>query len=223
MKTLVAEFISLDGVVQSAWGANEDMDGAFSHGGWSMKYFDPAVIGWHVFRDCRAKRRLLQGRRTYQTSARRLAQSLGDPFSDWINRVQKYVVSNSLTENVVAWNPTTIIRGDDFERKVRNCASNRAATYTSTVARRWSDRCSPPDLVDELLLTIEPIILGGGKTIFPTTERRSRSRWCPQLKPAPARKCADMCVTGSLLSRAGLQALAAVEATRFGRRDVLFI
>ncbi|WOD08064.1 hypothetical protein [Marinomonas sp. GJ51-6] len=45
MKTIVTEFISLDGVVQAPGGADEDKDGGFSHGGWSMKYFDPEIMG----------------------------------------------------------------------------------------------------------------------------------------------------------------------------------
>src|SRR5439155_1042891 len=45
MKTLITEFISLDGVVQAPGGPKEDTDGGFTHGGWSMKYFDPAVMG----------------------------------------------------------------------------------------------------------------------------------------------------------------------------------
>ena len=45
MKTLITEFISLDGVVQAPGGPTEDTDGGFKHGGWSMKYFDPVVMG----------------------------------------------------------------------------------------------------------------------------------------------------------------------------------
>ena len=45
MKTLITEFISLDGVVQAPGGPTEDTDGGFAHGGWSMKYFDPEVMG----------------------------------------------------------------------------------------------------------------------------------------------------------------------------------
>ena len=45
MKTLITEFISLDGVVQAPGGASGDTDGGFSHSGWSMKYFDPVVMG----------------------------------------------------------------------------------------------------------------------------------------------------------------------------------
>ena len=41
-----------------------------------------------------------------------------DPFTDWINRVQKYVVSDTLTEKDAIWNPTTIIRGPDFLKTV---------------------------------------------------------------------------------------------------------
>jgi hypothetical protein len=43
MRILIAEFISLDGVVQASGGRKEDTDGGFRHGGWSMKYFDPGA------------------------------------------------------------------------------------------------------------------------------------------------------------------------------------
>src|ERR687886_417789 len=45
MKTLITEFISLDGVVQAPGGVKEDTDGGFRHGGWSMRDFDPEVMG----------------------------------------------------------------------------------------------------------------------------------------------------------------------------------
>jgi pimeloyl-ACP methyl ester carboxylesterase len=61
---------------------------------------------------------LLQGRRTYQVSAAAWPSRSGDPFIDWINRVQKYVVSDTLPEKDATWNPTMIIRGTDFLRTV---------------------------------------------------------------------------------------------------------
>ena len=109
---------------------------------------------------------LLQGRRTYQASAGAWPGRSGDPFSDWINGVQKYVVSNTLTEQDIAWNPTTIIRGDQLVQTVSRLRTQPGGylyVYGSAMMVR---SLLAADLVDELLLTIEPIILGGGKTIF---------------------------------------------------------
>lgn len=167
MKTLIAEFISLDGVVQAPGGASEDTDGGFSHGGWGMKYFDPVVMGGKFDELAAQSDALLQGRRTYQVSAAAWPSRSGDPFTDWINRVQKYVVSDTLTEQDATWNPTTIIRGADFLRMVSELRT-RPGGYIYVYGSATMVRALlAADLVDELLLTIEPIILGGGKTIFP--------------------------------------------------------
>jgi dihydrofolate reductase len=166
MKTLITEFISLDGVVQAPGGENEDTDGGFSHGGWSMKYFDPVVMGG-VYAELAAKSdALLQGRRTYQVSATAWPSRSGDPFTDWINRVQKYVVSDTLTENDAIWNPTTIIRSANFLKTVTELRA-RPGGYIYVYGSATMVRSMlAADLVDELLLTVEPVILGGGKTIF---------------------------------------------------------
>ncbi|MFN8095339.1 MAG: dihydrofolate reductase family protein [Vicinamibacteria bacterium] len=167
MKTLVTEFISLDGVVQAPGGATEDTDGGFAHGGWSMKYFDPAVMGGTYTELARQSSALLQGRRTYQVSAAAWPSRSGDEFSDWINRTQKYVVSDTLRNEDIVWKPTEIIRGADFVKRVtdlRALPGGYIYVYGSpTMVRSLLDA----DLVDELLLTIEPIVLGGGKSIFP--------------------------------------------------------
>ncbi len=166
MKTLITEFISLDGVVQAPGGASEDTDGGFGHGGWSMKYFDPVVMG-DIYAELAAQSdALLQGRRTYQLSAAAWPSRSGDPFTDWINRVQKYVVSNTLTDEDATWNPTTIIRGIDFLRAVSELRAQPGGYIYVYGSATMVRSLLAADLVDELLLTIEPIILGGGKTIF---------------------------------------------------------
>lgn len=167
MKTLIAEFISLDGVVQAPGGASEDTDGGFSHGGWGMKYFDPVVMGGKFDELAAQSDALLQGRRTYQVSAAAWPSRSGDPFTDWINRVQKYVVSDTLTEQDATWNPTTIIRGADFLRTVSELRTRPGGYIYVYGSATMVRSLLAADLVDELLLTIEPIILGGGKTIFP--------------------------------------------------------
>ena len=149
MKTLITEFISLDGVVQAPGGASEDTDGGFSHGGWSMKYFDPVVMGG-MYTELAAKSdALLQGRRTYEGSAAAWPSRSGDPFTDWINRIQKYVVSDTLNESDVIWNPTMIIRGVDFLRTVSELRARPGGyiyVYGSATMVRW---LLAADLVDE--------------------------------------------------------------------------
>lgn len=166
MQTLIAEFISLDGVVQAPGGPKEDTDGGFRHGGWSMKFFDPDVMGGTYEELSKQSDALLQGRRTYQVSAAAWPSRSGDAFSDWINSVQKYVVSDTLSDADITWQPTTIIRNADLLKKVlqlRDQPGGYIYVYGSATMVR---ALLAADLVDELLLTIEPIILGGGKTIY---------------------------------------------------------
>jgi hypothetical protein len=38
-KLIVSEFVSLDGVIQAPGGKDEDRDGGFEHGGWTLPYW----------------------------------------------------------------------------------------------------------------------------------------------------------------------------------------
>src|SRR5690349_15057155 len=87
-------------------------------GGWSMRFFDPEVMGAVISEFAERSEVLLQGRRTYQVSAAAWPGRSGDPFADWINRAQKYVVSDTLADGDLAWRPTTIIRGADLVHTV---------------------------------------------------------------------------------------------------------
>lgn len=168
MRVVVSEFMSLDGVVQAPGGAEEDTSGGFSHGGWSMQFFDPDVMGSIIGGFAERNEVLLQGRRTYQVSAAAWPERGGDPFADWINRAQKYVVSDTLTDADITWNPTTIIRVADLVTTVsglRDTPGGDIYVYGSLTLVR---ALLTAGLVDELVVFIEPITLGGGKTLFPT-------------------------------------------------------
>jgi dihydrofolate reductase len=167
VQVVVSEFMSLDGIVQAPGGPEEDTTGGFRHGGWSIPYFDPEVMGAVIGELAERNEILLQGRRTYQVSAAAWPERSGDPFADWINRAPKYVVSNTLTEADITWNPTTIIRGDDLLEDVsalREKPGGNIYVYGSLSVVR---ALLAAGLVDELVLMIEPITLGGGKTLFP--------------------------------------------------------
>ena len=167
MRIIVSEFISLDGVAQAPGGAQEDTSGGFRHGGWSLPYFDPTVMGPVMGEVAEHSVALLQGRRTYQVSAQAWPERSGDPFTDWINGVQKYVVSDTLAEADLTWAPTTIIRGADLVTAVSELRRTPGGDIYVYGSLSLVQALLSAELVDELILMIEPITLGGGKTLFP--------------------------------------------------------
>src|SRR3954469_19014215 len=112
MRVVVTEFMSLDGVVQSPGGAEEDTEGGFANGGWSMPYFDPEVMGPAIGEGMATAEALLFGRRTWQGMAAAGPERAGDPFADQMNAIPKYFVSQTLAEADLTWNNTTLIPGD---------------------------------------------------------------------------------------------------------------
>ena len=168
MRIIVSEFISLDGVVQAPGGRQEDTDGGFQHGGWSMRFFDPDVMGSFVDEAAKRTDALLYGRRTYQTMANAWPKRAGDPFADWINAVEKHVVTDTLSQDDASWGPTTVIRGADLLPAVNALRERPGRDVNVMGSARLAQSLLEADLVDELDLMIEPIVLGGGKTIFPT-------------------------------------------------------
>ncbi|HEV7526861.1 MAG TPA: dihydrofolate reductase family protein [Acidimicrobiia bacterium] len=168
MRIVASEFISLDGVVQAPGGPDEDTSGGFAHGGWSHRFFDPEVMGSVIGGFAERSDALLQGRRTYQVSATAWPDRAGDPFADWINATQKYVVSNTLSDEDLMWHPTTIIRGDDLVDTVSALRAKPGGDVYVYGSLSLVRALLTAKLIDELVLMIEPITLGGGKTLFPT-------------------------------------------------------
>jgi dihydrofolate reductase len=167
MRIVISEFISLDGVVQAPGGPEEDTDGGFRHGGWSMPFFDPDVMGAAIGDMSARTDALLQGRRTWQVMAGAWPARAGDPFADWMNRVQKYVVSSTLSEADLNWQPTTIISGPDLVETVSELRRQPGRDINVMGSATVGRALLAADLVDEIDLMIEPVILGGGKRIFP--------------------------------------------------------
>lgn len=167
MQVVVSEFISLDGVVQAPGGPEEDTSGGFRHGGWSMPFFDPEVMGPIISGFAERSEALLHGRRTFQVSSAAWPDRGGDPFADWINATQKYVVSDTLTEADITWKPTTIIRTAELTEKVAGLRAKSGGDVYVYGSLTLVRALLAAGLVDELVLMIEPVTLGGGKKLFP--------------------------------------------------------
>jgi dihydrofolate reductase len=168
VRIVIIEFMSLDGVVQAPGGPEEDTDGGFAHGGWSHPFFDPEVVGG-AFADAMTQAKaLLYGRRTWQSMAAAWPERAGDPFADQMNSISKYVVSQTLRDDELkTGDNSTRIPGDEVVARIRELHETDGGDLLVMGSPTLARTLLREGLVDELRLMIEPVILGGGKTIFP--------------------------------------------------------
>ena len=164
-KTIVAEFVSLDGVMQAPGGAEEDTEGGFAHGGWTMPYWHDDM-GTTIFEEINKADTLLLGRKTWQTHAEAFEPApADDPFAGLLNNLKKYVVSTTL-KSADAWRNSTVISENvvDEVRKLKEQPGKDIYTDGSSVLVHT---LAQSDLVDEYSLLVFPIVLGSGKKVFP--------------------------------------------------------
>jgi dihydrofolate reductase len=163
-KLVVSEFVTLDGVMQAPGGKDEDRDGGFEHGGWTIPYWhdDIGKSFFAMIKDCDA---LLLGRRTYVTHAEAFEpMAPGDPFGDALNAPRKYVVSKTLEKPT--WRNTTIIRENVIE-SVRALKAQPGKNILTDGSSQLVHALLAHDLVDELHLLVYPLTLGSGKRVLP--------------------------------------------------------
>ena len=165
---IVAEFITLDGVIQAPGGAEDTEDG-FQHGGWTMPYWHDD-IGAHFFQALTQADAFLLGRKTWQIHGGAFEpMAAGDLFFDAINGISKYVVSTTL-KSASAWRNSTLISGNVIEavRELKQRPGKNILVDGSSVLIH---ALIQEDLVDEYALHVYPLVLGGGKRLFPAGKR----------------------------------------------------
>ena len=162
-KLIVHEFVTLDGIMQAPGGPDEDRDGDFTHGGWTLPYWhdDIGATFGGLMQDVDA---FLLGRKTYVTHAEAFEpMPAGDPFGDMMNAPKKYVVSRTLSTPL--WRDTTIIR-DNVVEAVRAPKAEHGGTIATDGSSQLVRTLLAHDLVDELHLLVYPVTLGRGKRIW---------------------------------------------------------
>jgi len=161
-KLIVHQFISLDGVIQAPGGVDEDTDGGFAHGGWTIPFWHDD-IGMRFSQAMETADTLLLGRKTWKTH--------GDTFEPMppeenpFGNVKKYVVSTTLRSSA-AWSNSTIISSNVVE-EVRKLKSQPGKNILSDGSSVLMHTLIENDLVDEFVLHVYPLVLGGGKKLFP--------------------------------------------------------
>ncbi|MGD9485712.1 dihydrofolate reductase family protein [Streptomyces sp. TRM70308] len=167
MRIVIVDFMSLDGVVQAPGGPEEDTDGGFAHGGWTGPFFDDQVVGGAFDETLGNAEALLFGRRTWATMAAAWPERAGDPFADRMNALPKYVVSSTLDEAGPTWRNTTVIPGAGAVARVRELRAAEGGDLVVMGSSALARTLLAEDLVDEMRLLVMPVLLGGGKRIFP--------------------------------------------------------
>ena len=162
-KLIVQTFLTLDGVMQAPGGPGEDDDGGFTHGGWSVNYWDDQmgqVMGEATGRPFA----MVLGRRTYDIMAAYWPTAPEEEGAKVFNDVTKYVASRSRPD-LQAWSNSVLIEGDAADGLAALKAEDGpelqvhgSANLIQTLLRH--------NLVDEFRLWVFPVVLGSGKRLF---------------------------------------------------------
>ena len=161
---VVGTFLTLDGVMQAPGGPDEDRDGGFEQGGWSVNYWDERMgeVMNGQFADVDA---LLLGRRTYEIFASHWpnVDTEGDPVGTKLNEMPKYVASRTLDS--VEWNNSTLLEGDVAEA-VADLKRERGDVILVQGSSNLLQTLLSGDQVDEFWLWVFPLVVGDGKRLF---------------------------------------------------------
>jgi dihydrofolate reductase len=163
-RLVVNETLTLDGVMQSPAGPDEDRRDGFEHGGWAPPYFDQ-VMGDVAAEGMAKGGAMLFGRRTFEQFASFWSTQPDDiPFAAVLNNRQKYVASTTL-EEPLSWNNSTLLQGDAMGAvaKLKEQPNDLVVLGSGGLVQSLMRA----HLVDEYVLLIHPLVLGSGRRLFP--------------------------------------------------------
>jgi dihydrofolate reductase len=142
---------------------DEDTRDTFEYGGWARAGNDPALMNILGSRMGNSWS-LLVGRTTYEDFADVWPKRPPNPFTDALNKVEKFVASTTLKEPL-PWQNSTLLKGDAAEAVAklkkqddRTLVIFGSGTLVHSLMRR--------KLIDEFVLQIHPIVLGKGRRLF---------------------------------------------------------
>jgi dihydrofolate reductase len=158
-KLRIFEHISLDGVIQVSGGPGDD---DFPYGDWTAPYRTPqgfakvtAMYGENFD--------LLIGRRTYDGFSAFWPKAPKGPMADRLNAATKYVATHR--PESLEWGPFKGI-GPDLVEGVRGIKAKDGADLIVTGSSTLTSAVLERGLADELILFVDPVLLGKGKRIF---------------------------------------------------------
>jgi len=162
-KIIVLSFITLDGVMQGPGGPTEDTSGNFTHGGWTVPYFDD-FLGNVMTEQMSHPFDLLLGRKTFEIFASYWPHH--DDEGAGINKATKYVASNTLrTHERSEWSKSVFLKGNVVD-EIKKLKGQDGPDLQVHGSGDLIQTLLEHDLVDEFWLKIFPVTLGLGKRLF---------------------------------------------------------
>jgi dihydrofolate reductase len=162
-KIVVVSNLTLDGVMQSPGGREEDLRDGFEHGGWAGPYNDP-VKGRIMAEGMAQASELLFGRRTYEHFFKVWPGRTDNPFSPVLDNTRKYVASRTLTEPL-PWKNSTLLQGDAGDTVAalkRQPGKDLVVLGSGELVRALMRR----NLIEQFQVLIHPVVLGTGRRLF---------------------------------------------------------
>jgi len=168
-KIILSENVTLDGVVEDPTG--EEGSGL---GGWFGQFGGADLEEWARVQldEALRARALLLGRRSDEWFAARWLSRSGE-WADRLNSIPKYVVSSTL--DAPRWGSGTVLSGDVVSEvsKLKQELDGDIVVYASI---RLAHALIEHDLIDELRLTVFPVVIGAGQRLFGETGARKPLR-----------------------------------------------
>jgi len=165
-RIVVSEFMSVDGVMEDPGGAE-----GFNRGGWAFQFDRGSEGDKFKLDEVMDADAMLLGRVTYEGFAAAWPQRTDDAgFADKMNSMQKFVVSNTLTEPLTWANSVLLL--DVAAVKALPDGPGLTLLGSGALLRALLAE----DLVDELLLLVHPIVLGAGQRMFAADGPHARLR-----------------------------------------------
>jgi dihydrofolate reductase len=168
-KIVISTNMTLDGVVQ-----DPDGEEGFRLGGWFHQSGGADLEAWAKleFEEALRAEALLLGRRTDEWFGTRWASRSGE-WADRLNSLPKYVVSSTLDDP--KWTNVTVLKGDvvDSVAKLKRELEGEIIVYGSYAL---GSTLIDHDLVDEMRLSVFPVMLGAGDRLFGETSAKKPMR-----------------------------------------------
>jgi dihydrofolate reductase len=169
-KIVISTNVTLDGVVQDPGGEE-----GFGRGGWFFQFGGKDLQEWAKAEteEAMGAAALLLGRRSDQWFAAAWPESRTGEWADRLRSLPKYVVSSTLKKP--KWSNATVLRGDVVSEvsKLKHEVEGDILVYASYQLGRT---LMEHDLVDELRLTVFPVVLGTGERLFGQTSDKKPLR-----------------------------------------------